>query len=433
MKKLSFFAIMITLLCSSIMLISPLAVRTSNNIISNESYSQTNFKISRNAGIAGVTIPSPPPPPSGKTPHAVFSILNDTALANQATSGAGTNGNPYVISGYSVSVSAVRLFDIENVDKIAIIENCYFNGQGNTGGTGLYIKNVTNVYFENNYIENIQDGAQILGGTNIYFLNTIIVPLASGIYANPTTNSQITGNQIYGGTNTAIADLSSDGTNISYNQVYSPGNIGVDSYSSTNITIESNIVLNSILCIEAYKDDHVFIYNNSVISYTSAGVDIETSNFITVFYNQINDSWHGINVMYANNNNISNNLIYNSTIYGVYLNTANNNFVDNNNIIGITASYGIFLAASNYNTISQNTINKASILFEIDSSIWNIASHNTFLNIIGNGTVISNSQYTIISNSFFASASNYALVLSGGANNRVNGNNFTDANYYDLI
>ena len=57
MKKLSLFALMIILLCSSIFLISPLAVRISNNIISDVRNTQTNFKISGNAGIDGVTIP----------------------------------------------------------------------------------------------------------------------------------------------------------------------------------------------------------------------------------------------------------------------------------------------------------------------------------------------------------------------------------------
>ena len=65
-------------------------------------------------------------------------------------------------------MSAARLFDIENVDKVAIIENCYFNGQGNLG-YGFYANNITNLYFENNYIENIGYGAFILGGTNNYF------------------------------------------------------------------------------------------------------------------------------------------------------------------------------------------------------------------------------------------------------------------------
>jgi|GEM_PF-6240031 len=92
------------------------------------------------------------------TSHAPIRIASnsDFTYANGVTGGSGTQGSPYVISGWEISgVLQTYTYAIYISDTTAyfIIEDCYLHDIGSGDAIGILLEDVTNGVIKNNIIE----------------------------------------------------------------------------------------------------------------------------------------------------------------------------------------------------------------------------------------------------------------------------------------
>ncbi len=237
----------------------------------------------------------------GYTPHDVIRINNNTDFANQAASenwsGDGSQGNPYIISGYDIDAHGA--------------------------GAAIYVGNTT-VYF---IIENCQ----------VYNTTQVSVPYYSG-----------DGIILYNAANGVIRNCISSDNGVDGIMIDSSCNIRVenttshhnDGGSGLRLTYSRNIILYNVSCtnnfwsgIEFYHSDYNTLHNSSV-KYTvySNGIHLDSSKY----------------------NHLENNTIYHNPMSGIYLDSSNNNIITYNNISD-NGKYGIYSDSSSGNRIYGNS------------------------------------------------------------------------------
>ena len=108
--------------------------------------------------------------------HAPIQIDNNTHFEDLATSegwdGDGSSGEPYIISGYSISTNSVHCIYIQQVTAYFEIRNCHFSGGMPTDG--VYLNNTQNGLIENCTIVNKANGIRTDNSNDILVNNCSI-------------------------------------------------------------------------------------------------------------------------------------------------------------------------------------------------------------------------------------------------------------------
>jgi parallel beta-helix repeat protein len=157
-------------------------------------------------------------------------------------------------------------------------------------------------------------------------------------------------------------------------------------------TITNNNILHGRDGISVINSIHTLIQNNIISYNTDDGVDLYGITEDTTIQN--NYFFENAAAAYLNsssNNTIKNNIIKNSSFYGMQLyNNANNNIIKNNTILNSTY-YGIMLYDNvHFTTITQNTIQDTKTIGTLPSGTAIILYYQCSNNIIKNNLIQKN-------------------------------------------
>ncbi|MFW6304558.1 MAG: NosD domain-containing protein, partial [Candidatus Saliniplasma sp.] len=284
-------------------------------------------------------------------------IDNNSELSTAASSGSGTDTDPYIIEGLEI------------------------DGYGR--GYGIYIGNTTDHFIvRDNELYNAS------GNSNQYFKN-------SGLYLYNVTN---------GGSE----------ENIIYNNY---GN-GILLESSTDNAIKNNDVLENRygICILDSSSDNLLKGNNATFN-NNAGIYLETSKRNTIKDNNASDNrYYGIWIFSSNNNTIENNTIYRIGYYALYIDRSSNNILRGNNASG--NNLGILLQYSDNNLVINNSAYENSYGIGFTDSESNIIQGNNF-SLNDYGIYVYSSLENRFFENTISSNNNYGLYFRSGTSDNL--------------
>ncbi|MHA2250325.1 MAG: right-handed parallel beta-helix repeat-containing protein [Candidatus Kariarchaeaceae archaeon] len=358
-------------------------------------------------------------------------IFGDAQLASYATSGLGTEGDPYILENYNVTSDGTETGEplyLSSISAHAIIRNNIFDSQDIHERAGYVVVGSQNLIFENNTFMNAKVGLYVSTGSNIVIKNQNFVAIdglsSRTIQLYRTTNvliedlefSNLAGVGIYGGdaTSTIIRNTTISGSNRGIEITRSGGGYGEDNII-TNCTIDS-------LDGEGIID---WGYNNTIanssFSLSNYGITLFHSTFTTIENNTFNKMVYN-SIQYSTVSSsttdhvIRNNIFANSTRGIVALNAnVQNNLILNNTFTG--NNYAIdweTTSAGSNNTIKFNTFtNNSNALYFGD-----YAGLNTTQNLIqhsrSNGISVFSTQNLWVKNNTIYNSSSHGLAVFSG-------------------
>lgn len=435
------------------------------------------------SGFAGI-IAIIPPTVKAYTPHDPIIIAGDADFAAQATSegwpGDGTEGYPYVIEGYEITLDDrypwyYNAIDIKCTEEHFIIRDSKIIGQ--YPDHLIFLNNVRNGKIENCIIENGSLGIYIwAGGKNIITNNTLInnnllfwetsedtfignrfiergfevkgFELERWNTHNIDTSNTVNGKPVYYWKNCNGGVIPSGAgqvilVNCTYvtveNQELTKSSHGIILGYSSNINVKGNTIdSNNEAGIYLWVSSENTIIDNNIFS-NKEGINLQNSNNNTIQNNEIKTNGRGVSLFHSSRNSIignnasSNNgdgiNIYSSSYYSSerfipYGNTIKNNIVANNR-------NGIFIDNSNGNNIVDNIAdsNRRSGLY-VENSDENIFRNNFVSNNSAGFYLSSSNRTEIIGN--IALNNYYGFRLEDFSNETsIIGNNISN-NYYGI-
>ena len=288
------------------------------------------------------------------TPHNPISINGDTDFteANGVTGGNGTIEDPYIIEGWEITAQDTAI-DIAFTTAYFIIRNCSLKG----GGVSFYAIDrggIDNIIMS----ENVNIGFYIEGSSNITITNSTVaaalcIKLLSSHHVS-ISNCTFQGDGVYLDSSSFIMLLNLSIVN---------GNVGIQSFSSNNVTILGCDVFSNTFGIALYGCEHGVLRNNTLYNNTYnfdiAGgfdtFDIEMSNTINgkPIYYLHNQS----NLVFDGNENIG---------FFALINCQNmtvKNFITNGN------AFGIVFAGTTKSMITSSTLNDGGYLFQSSNNL----------------------------------------------------------------
>lgn len=434
MKRKILFGLLIAIVLSEIAMNVQMNANTGVGILEGSFVMHSSTSLSQNEKIQSQEIV--PGPPSGLIVHGVITILNNSALANQATTGSGKVNDPYIISGYSITASGTKLIDIENTDKPTIIENNYLTGS-TVATPGIYAVNVTNLVIKNNYFMTLTYGVFVDNTINqagvVIQNNTILGTAIDGIYVSSVVDGQILENYILA------------------------GSIGVQTFTTVDLTLKDNFISNVDYAINLVGDIRAVVINNNISIVTNGlyiqsihssvlssnwitgydytmgyGIYLETIQNTNVTSNYVTFFSYGLYSRMSQKSIYSTNVLFNISLDSITLSSDDHNTIQGN-IITVAGNHGIWIDSSNHINVLDNTIDNCNYLMQLSSSGWIIISKNSFLNSYISGVIIISSDNNTITNSVFDGTGDYNLIVSSGFNNHIIENIFRNATNYNLL
>lgn len=204
------------------------------------------------------------------------------------------------------------------------------------------------------YLQAEVSGNMINGKSLIFWQNKTdeTVPNGAGqiILVNCDT-VEVTGQELTD-VGTALLAVFSSNLNIHNNLMTGNGIFGISIQFSDNVIVSNNVISENIRVLE----DPL---SGITLTYTGNGIQLQSSEFITVSDNTISDSNSGITVYDSDNNLISGNTLTEIS-EGISLANAEHNTLSENSITGSSDFFGswdgITLMYSSQNNISSNTV-----------------------------------------------------------------------------
>jgi len=245
---------------------------------------------------------------------------------------------------------------------------------------GILLAAVTNSHFENLVLENNDYGISLFESDNNTVLNSTLDKNAQAISLRNSDNNTIsnitaTNNSTYG----VIIEDSSTYNDVTNNTIGGGATSLIRVGSSSNYnTIDNNLLENS-----SSRGIQLLYVNNNVVS-----------------NNTIDNVDRGVYLSDSDNNTITNNTIENCSDKGIFLQSSDNNTITSNTIDNCSDK-GIFLNDSDGNTISNNTVGTCGTygIYQMNSSQNNYLYPNTYDNLKGFLTISSVASSNVGTNS----------------------------------
>lgn len=379
-----------------------------------------------------------------KTSAATILIDGDDELALNASTGDGSEENPYIIENYVIDANGLNAhgISINNTRKYFIIRNCTVN-DADQFKAGIRLQNVTNSKIIDNKFSSGYFGINLDDYcSNNSFINNSASSNSYGIYVyNHSHNNQIINND-FNGNNFDIYLSSNVDSNYMLNNT-----IGTASPSGSKGIFVGSGFNNSII-------------NNSIMNKRYYGIELNVANYTRVINNSVINTnangypgWGLYIRQNARNNLLLNNTLIESRGYGVYIdqNCYNNTLISNNvsenglhgifiespesyvidGVITGNTGYGIYINSTNNVSITNNFISNNLNGICINSSSLNNSILNNTIEQNTNGILILNSNRTnMIYNLILDNTENSIYLV--GANDSVVYRNALDKRYQDI-
>ncbi len=368
-------------------------------------------------------------------------IQGNSALASLASSGNGTQANPFILENQTIqntNYSAIGL-KMTNIDAYFVVQNFLINV---SYSGGIYLQNVQNGLFKDNIIIAGQCGILVNNSFVNTFKNNTIQNFNSDIfsgielldsYQNIFMNNFISsflvggiGGIVYSGQNPAFQISNSNNNSIINNTL-------INSYihlSGNNLSLlEQKTFVNNTINGEPI----IVLQNeeNKSVPTNAAQIIIINSTLITIQNENIGYSF-GINLFFSNNNTITNCSIT-SPYMGIYVVHSDYTTIKNNNL-----QYN-YISLSISNSTNVNVLNTT---FTYDSniaylmySINNTWENNSLISVPrsqfnprihpSNGITIENSQNNNFKNNNILNC-NFFIAIYNSTNNYFSNNQATN-------
>ncbi len=360
----------------------------------------------------------------GYTSHGVIRINNNTDFANQAAAegwpGDGSQGNPYIISGYDIDAhGAGDAIYIGNTTVYFVIKNCYLHNASYHSwpyflGAGINLYNVTYGILENNTYSNNLEGIMLYSSSsNILKNNTCSSNNDDGIYLWDSSSNVITNNTCSSNNWSGIL-LDSSSSNVITNNTCSSNNehgifLGV---SSNNKLYDNKLINNGIFLLggkntfttediptnNTVNGKPVYYYknvnmNNASVPLDAGQVILGNVSWLKIENLNIYNASVAIEIGYSSNITISNNTCSNNTESGIDLWSSSSNIITNDTCSSNNWN-GIYLWHSSNNVIFKNLFaNNINYGAYIDSySSHNLIYNNSFYYNHGSGDIYNSSH-----------------------------------------
>ncbi|MBS3816279.1 MAG: right-handed parallel beta-helix repeat-containing protein, partial [Candidatus Thermoplasmatota archaeon] len=292
-------------------------------------------------------------------------IDNNGELASAATSGSGTETDPYMIEGLDIDGygRGYGIYIGNTTEHFIVRDNELYNASGNSNqyfkNSGLYLYNVTNGSAEDNTIyNNYENGILLQSSGDNTVQNNDVSENRYGIFVlDSSSDNLLKGNNVNFNSDSGIYVKGSKRNTIKDNNVSDNDYYGIQIYFSNNNTIENNT---------AYRVSRYALYIDRSANNTLRGNNASGNNL-------------GILLRYSDNNLVINNSAYENS-YGIGFTNSQNNIIQGNNFS--LNDYGIYVYSSGENTILENTISSNSNygLYFRSGTSNNLIYHNDILN-----------------------------------------------------
>ncbi len=334
--------------------------------------------------------------------HSPIQIDGDAALLTfPDKTGAGTQGNPYVIADLVIDVvGGSTAISISNTTAWLVIENCTIYNSG-TGGQGLSLQVCQNITLRANKISNCNVGAYAYYSNNITITNNSVASTRFGILIENRCNDTIVSDNILSVSQSGITfeymdgslgsqvlnnNITSSGLGIKIdsstilmqdNKILAHGGQGIEvlggqaqllnnSLQKCGIILRSNFI-SELQCHTIEKSNTVngrvvyyYVHETGLnpINFTNAGqVILVDCGFSTVSGVNASNGGTGIYLLCSDNNTVTGNIASNNTEYGIYSFACVNNTISANNVSSNNWA-GISLENSWKNTVTRNRLTK---------------------------------------------------------------------------
>ncbi len=215
--------------------------------------------------------------------------------------GNGTEGDPYIIEGFSIvsrrppprSPFSSLLIEIVNTTLNVVIQNCTLIG----AEIGIYLNHTRNIIIRNNVIRDSRSTIQVINSTNIIINNNTLIGKnedQNGLSLVSSSRSHIKNNNIYGFMHAGIflqqCHLISIFHNFLHDNVYGVMINGLPMSTSSECVIEQNILFENRywgLFLNSYSEANIIQNNdfadNNLFSSSSMkqGIDQGLSNIFS--------------------------------------------------------------------------------------------------------------------------------------------------------
>lgn len=365
-------------------------------------------------------------------------------------SGSGSMIDPYIIENISINGAVNGLcLTIMNSEVYFIVRNCtFYNAYDGSNGHGIYLYNVTHgTIFNNTCSNNYLDGIFTWWDcyNNTISENIIKDNDRNGIWLLEDNFTKIIGNEIKNNTMSGIHLQKCVNTTISNNNISRNQNgIYSENYLSEygfNHTISGNTINNnSVYGIHLKSNYNTRITRNIIENNTQYGIYLDGCPNNTILYNNLSKNDCGIKLEKNSgtftciNNIVTNNIIENSTVCAIYINTNKTTIIGNKISYSLNGAGGIFLDTQcNNNNISENSINHCQSGIYLWKNNHNNITRNSIENNVDNGIYISQSLYIIVSQNNI-STNQYGIRVAGSSQNiTISKNTLLDSTNHGII
>ena len=331
--------------------------------------------------------------------------------------GKGTEDDPYIIDGYTLSGNKYHNIKIYNVTKYFIIQNCLI--ENSNQGIVLYlvadgVAKIVNNTFRNNElaIDANSCGDCFINGNNFENNNVSISVAWCNGYV-------IQGNTFIDNTKHIIDFHWSYNIKVVNNIVKNSSYRGIIIYDCQLVLITGNNFSDcSFRCISAQYITSTIIANNSITNCNS-GIETVYGESVAIIDNNLTTHYYGISFNVIKNGLLEGNYCANNTIYGIesrnpVSSTIRRNVLQNNN------GTGMFITLSGTTEITNNTYYNNTLGLEIiDSNVLTIR-HNIFEHNLDYGLHITAVNATIWQNNFIENNYKNNTAIHSQAKDLVN-------------
>ena len=314
---------------------------------------------------------------------ASIQIYGNAQLNFTASSGNGTQLNPYVIENLTINGMGSPCIWISTTTAFFILQyNLLFNG------TGIQLDNVKNGIMRNNTFNATGWGIDVSESENILIYENNLTENQRGIHIQGSNDTIISHNNVTSSTDQSKGIHIDGGNNVTLlnNHIYTR-TWGV-SFSEGIGAILNNVIVSQGTSLDLYKTNNSIISNNTILN-GDEGVYLAGCNNNTFFNNTVAQNGYGIYMTdqygLSNENRFITNNISNN-VRGIYMLLANATTVDGNQI-NHNRYQGLYMQNSNYTTITNNQfldngwgyIWEGSTIYEGPNCYFTVYENNTIV------------------------------------------------------